>query len=324
MRSIASTPPRVAYVLKRYPRYSETFIVNEILAHEAAGQPLEIFALRPVAESHFQDILGRVQAPVLRFPEKVRNADALWRLLCEARATLPGAWSALGEGREMGCHDVAQALLVARACQERGIAHLHAHFGTVSTTVARLAARFSGISYSFTAHAKDIFFNYEEELHLDLKLRDAARVVTVSDYNVAYLRERFGPLAAGVTRLYNGLDLRRFAYCTPRREATGILAVGRLIEKKGFDILIEAVRLLRAEGRAVSCRIVGAGDEAGHLATQVAASGVGNAVELTGPRPQHRPPLRRARRRLPAGRAWRERCQDRAPGRRRPRGPSRG
>ena len=281
-----SAAPKIGYVLKRYPRFSETFIVNEILAHEAAGQPIEIFALRPIEESHFQDILGRVRAPVTRLPDKVKNAETLWRLLHDARSRLPDAWTALAEMEGLDGQDVAQAILLALACRDRGIMHLHAHFGTVATTVARLAARLAGITYSFTAHAKDIYFDYDETVDLDLKLRDAGHVVTVSDYNVTYLRERFGAAAQRVSRIYNGLDLTRFPFSEPAAESTDILAVGRLVEKKGFHILIEAIRLLRADGRDVRCRIIGGGEEAEHLAAQVAAGGIGDAVELLGPRPQ--------------------------------------
>jgi colanic acid/amylovoran biosynthesis glycosyltransferase len=278
--------PKVAYVLKRYPRFSETFIVNEILAHEAADQPLEIIALRPVEESHFQDILARVRTPVTRIPDKLKNADALWRLMREARETLPAAWHRLGDMSDMDSQDVAQAIMVALICRQKGVEHLHAHFGTSATGVARLAASLLGIGYSFTAHAKDIFFDYEEPQHLDLKLRDAARVVTVSDWNVAYLREQFGPLADRVERIYNGLDLHRFGYAPPTPEAAEILAVGRLVEKKGLHILVEAVRLLHASGRKVSCRIVGGGGEAEGLAAQVVASGLTGVVRFDGPQPQ--------------------------------------
>ena len=278
--------PKVGYVLKRYPRFSETFVVNEILAHEAAGQQIEIFALRPVEESHFQDFLGQVQAPVTRVRDHFSGPDAVWSLIAEARARLPGGWEALGRMGGMEGRDVAQAILVALACRERGIAHLHAHFGTVSTSVARLAAALAGIGYSFTAHAKDIYCDYETPQHLDIKLRDAAGVVTVSDYNIAHLRDRFGAVADGVVRIYNGLDLARFAYAPPRPEATDILAVGRLVEKKGFHILIEAIRLLRASGRDVTCRIVGHGEEAGNLASQIEASGLAGSVTLLGPRSQ--------------------------------------
>lgn len=277
---------KVGYVLKRYPRYSETFVVTEILAHEAAGLEIEIFALRSVEETHFQDMLGQVRAPVTRVPDSFRTPEALWSLIRAARGTLPGGWAALESIEGAEGRDVAQAIVVALACHARGIGHLHAHFGTVSTSVARLAARLAGIGYSFTAHAKDIYHEYDEPVELDLKLRDAAAAVTVSDYNLAYLRERFGTDADKVVRIYNGLNLERFAYAPPAAPQGEILAVGRLIEKKGFDVLIEAMRLLRAEGRDATCRIIGAGDDGPRLAAQIAAAGLADAVRLDGPRPQ--------------------------------------
>ena len=282
-RLVAPTPAKVGYVLKRYPRFSETFVVNEILAHEAAGQPIEIFALRDVQETHFQDILGRVRAPVTRVPDRFSGAEAFWSLIAGARDRLPRGWEALGRMGAAEGRDVAQAIFIALACHDRGIGHLHAHFGTVSTTVARLAAALAGIRYSFTAHAKDIYFDYDEPQHLDLKIRDASSVVTVSDYNAGYLRDRFGAPATKLRRIYNGLDLGRFDYAPPRDGAGGILAVGRLVEKKGLHILIEAIRLLRAEGRDVSCRIVGHGEEHENLALQIEGAGLGDSVQLTGP-----------------------------------------
>jgi colanic acid/amylovoran biosynthesis glycosyltransferase len=277
--------PKIAYVLKRYPRYSETFIVNEILAHEEAGRSVEIVALRSVEETHFQDILGRVRAPVIRIPERLKNASALWSLIESARGSLPGAWDAIRHLEPAQGRDVAQALQLALVVHSRGIAHLHAHFGTVATTVARLAAAFAGIGYSFTAHAKDIYCDYEESQGLDLKLRDAAAAVTVSDFNAAHLRATHGRDADRVVRIYNGIDLERFAWSGPAA-SDEILAVGRLVEKKGFHILLEAIRLMRAAGRPVRCRIVGAGEEGDNLAAQVAASGLGDAVTLAGPLPQ--------------------------------------
>lgn len=277
---------KIGYVLKRYPRYSETFIVNEILAHEAAGQEIEIFALRPVEESHFQDILGRVRAPVTRVPDRLKNTDAFWTILAQAHAQLPGAWRVLAEMGEAEGRDVAQAVVIALACREKKVAHLHAHFGTVSTTVARIAARLAGITYSFTAHAKDIFFDYDQPVQLDFKLRDATAAITVSEFNVAYLRSQFGPDADRVVRIYNGLDLERFSYTEPRPEATEILAVGRLVEKKGFDVLVDAIATLRDQGLDARCRIIGGGEEDARLTDRIRRAGLQDRVILAGPLPQ--------------------------------------
>src|ERR687888_552697 len=92
-------PLRVGYVVKRYPRYSETFVVNEVLAHEAAGLEVEIFSLRPPADSHFQEQIARVRAPVSYLPaDGIKGAD-FWAALEGAGATLPGFWGALGSAR---------------------------------------------------------------------------------------------------------------------------------------------------------------------------------------------------------------------------------
>ncbi|WP_299702084.1 glycosyltransferase [uncultured Tateyamaria sp.] len=287
MSSTSNYPPtsRVGYVLKRYPRYSETFIVNEILAHEAVGQEIEIFALRPVEETHFQDQLGQVRAPVTRLRDKFSGPEPFWQRLSAACEERPAALNVLSEidGIVSG-QDVAQALDLAVEVQQRGVTHLHAHFGTVATSVARLAAAMAGIGYSFTAHAKDIYHDYNAPQHLDLKFRDADMAVTVSDYNLRYLRDTFA--APRAVRVYNGLDLDRFSWTAPEPQAQEILAVGRLVEKKGFHVLVEALRMMRSEGRNVTCRIVGGGDEEDHLRAQIAESDLAHCVQLEGPRPQ--------------------------------------
>lgn len=285
-RSIDRRQPRIGYVLKRYPRFSETFVVHEILAHERAGLAIDIFALRPVAETHFQDVLGRVRSPVVRIPEKMRNAPTFWTQLVEAGRHLPGFWQTLERIGDTNIDDLSQAVALGLEIDTRGIEHLHAHFGTVATTVARLAARFTGITYSFTAHAKDIYFRYDEPVNLDVKLRDAAAVVTISEYNLHHLRERFAADAANTNLIYNGLDLSGLPWREPVSTAREILAVGRLIEKKGFHVLIEAARLLHERGVDFTLRIVGAGSEEANLQDQIERSGLGELAVLDGPRPQ--------------------------------------
>ena len=277
---------KIGYVVKRYPRFSETFIVNEILAHEAAGLDIEIFALRPVEEAYFQDMLGQVRAPVTRLPDKLRSADSLWELMVQTQRELPTAWATLATFKGENSRNVSQAMMLAMECQDRGVTHLHAHFGTVSTSVARLAARLAGITYSFTAHAKDIYYQYDVPQQLQSKIDDASHVVTVSDYNVDFLCERYRCHPSRIVRIYNGLDIARFDYQDPDPEATRLLAVGRLVEKKGFHILVEAIRILVNTGRQVNCEIVGTGDEMRNLQAQIDSGKLGDSVRLLGARPQ--------------------------------------
>jgi glycosyltransferase involved in cell wall biosynthesis len=277
---------KVGYVVKRYPRYSETFIVNEILDHEAAGMEVEIFSLLPPEDGHFQDAISRVRAPVTYLQAKGLKAADFWSTLAEAGEILPYLWDSLEEARSEDVRYAYQAVVLAREARLRGITHLHAHFATSSSTVARLAARFARIPYTMTAHAKDIFHESVRPEDLRRKLRDAAATVTVSDYNVEYLQDSYGSAADGVRRIYNGLELERFPYEEPRGRVPEIVAVGRLVEKKGFADLIEACSLLRDRGVEVRCRIVGLGEQEPELRAAVERLDLGNRVELPGPRPQ--------------------------------------
>jgi glycosyltransferase involved in cell wall biosynthesis len=118
------------------------------------------------------------------------------------------------------------------------------------------------------------------------KLRDASGVVTISDYHLDYLRETYGPLADHVIRVYNGLDLEEFPYTEPRHRPPVILAVGRLVEKKGFADLIDGCSLLALRGRRFTCRIVGAGALTKDLQARIDGLRLSGRVELVGPRPQ--------------------------------------
>jgi len=275
---------RIGYVVKRFPRYSETFVVTEVLAHEASGCEVEIFSLRPPNDTHFQDLLSRVRAPVHYVPETTR-ADGFWTALKEV-GKLPGAQSALLDADGEPAEDVYQAMLLALEVRRRNLDHLHAHFATVAVTVARLAARLAGVPYTFTAHAKDIFHESVQPDDLRRKLEDAAAVVTVSDFNLEYLRRTYGPSARRVRRLYNGLDLERFLFRQPLDRPARVVAVGRLVEKKGFPVLLDAAAALAARGVTFSVDLIGAGPLEQPLLQRIHQLGLGERVRLLGPRPQ--------------------------------------
>jgi colanic acid/amylovoran biosynthesis glycosyltransferase len=284
------TPPdpvRIGYVLKMYPRFSETFILSEILAHEAAGTELHVVSLRPPIDGRFHGALAEVRAPVTYLSHRGMSAADLWELVRYATTRLPRLPAALDELVAADAADAAQAMELAVLVKDTGLTHLHAHFGSVATTVARLASLLTGVPYTFTAHAKDIFHDEVDAADLQRKLRDAAACVTVSDFNLAHLRATQGAAADGVVRIYNGLDLSRFPYSPPEARPAAIVAVGRLIEKKGFGDLITACSILAAEGRVFRCDIVGAGPLDGVLADQAARSGLDDVVVLRGPMPQH-------------------------------------
>jgi colanic acid/amylovoran biosynthesis glycosyltransferase len=277
----------MGYVLKRYPRYSETFIVNEILAHEAAGLDIQIFSLMPPADSHFQDIIGHVKAPVRYLPyENIKGID-FWQAVEEAENTIPGVLTKLKLTRGENYRDIYQALILASAVRSNGLGHLHAHFSTSATTVARLASLFSEVPYTFTAHAKDIYHQDVDHVSLQCKVHDAAAVVTIGEYNLNYLRRMFPSDNSKIVRIYNGLDLASFQYRKPERRNNEIVAVGRLVEKKGFDVLIDACALLNRLSKHFHCSIIGTGPLENTLRAQVEQLGLQTNVQLTGALPRN-------------------------------------
>ncbi|MCF6212377.1 MAG: glycosyltransferase [Gammaproteobacteria bacterium] len=282
-----SYTPRIGYVVKRYPRYSETFIVNEILAHEKAGLSVDIFALRRPIDTHFQDTIASVRAPVtyLSAPN-VLSAGEFWEELMTAMKSLPGWVSGLDAARDETARDVYQAALLALQARENGIEHLHAHFATSATTVARLAALFGRLTYSFTAHAKDIFHESVKHEDLQKNIQDATSVITVSDYNVDFLQDKFGNSASKVQCIYNGLDLSRFPYSNPNIRSPRIVAVGRLIEKKGFADLIAACSELQMRNIDFECQIIGGGPLQDMLNADIQQRGLQEKVRMLGPLPQ--------------------------------------
>lgn len=280
--------PRIAYLVKRYPRFSETFIVNEVLAHEEAGLHLDIVALSPCIETHFQDSISRVRSSVhYLFADGLKAAD-LWSSIREASLVCPEVLPALERVKREDAKLVYQALELVRFIKRRGITHLHAHFATSATSVARIASLLCGIPYSFTAHAKDIFHDEVKPDELRSKLADAAQVVTVSDFNVRYLREQFDKDASNVIRIYNGMDVARLHFRSPEKRRPVILSVGRLVEKKGFCDLIAACAELRRRHVEFTCEIIGEGELYRELEQQICKLQLNETVRLSGPMPQDR------------------------------------
>jgi colanic acid/amylovoran biosynthesis glycosyltransferase len=145
---------------------------------------------------------------------------------------------------------------------------------------------FFAIPYGFTAHANDIFAPRDFVVSLARLIENAAAVVTVSDYAVRLLQERFPQSAAKVHRVYNGVDLSRFHATDFASNKPEIVSIGRLIEKKGFRDLISACALLKARGHAFVCSIIGEGPLEESLRAQIAAEKLEQSVKLTGPQTQ--------------------------------------
>lgn len=281
---MSDAPTRIGYVLKRFPRFSETFILNELLALEAQGFAPQVWSLLTPPEEPRHARLSDLRAPVTT----LSGTDAPDRQPDPADAALFAGQSPASVARLL-----AKADRIAAEAAVQGITHLHAHFASDAATVALLAARRMGGTFSMTAHARDIWKLYvdpaTDAAKRRAKLAAAAFTVTVSDVNAAHLRDLCPEAAHRIHRLYNGIDLDLFRPAPlDRRHPRLILAVGRLVEKKGFSTLIDACALLRGKGVPFRCRIVGDGPLQGDLATRIALHGLGGMVDLAGPLPQER------------------------------------
>lgn len=273
--------PKIAYVLKRFPRFSETFILNELLAHEAAGADVHVFSLRRPPDEPRHARLAELKA-------KVTYLDGL-----KGAHVAEPADEALFSGRTttQQARLLAQGHAIAQAAQALGVTHLHAHFGSDATTAALLAARAMGGTFSFTAHARDIWHTYvspdADAAMRRAKLAAAAFTVTVSDSNARHLRQLCPEAATRILRLYNGIDLAAFMPVSRLSQRPGhLLAVGRLVEKKGFADLIDACARLRDSGQKFSLDIIGEGPLRQALQAQIDGLGLGSKVQLCGPQPQ--------------------------------------
>lgn len=297
---------RVAYVLKKFPRLSETFILTELLALEERGVPLVIYSLRTSDDPRFHPELARLRAEI-RYVQTGGNgafADALARLARRSVDPAARARAVAGvlefvtdptlapEGQPPAAllEEAAAAIRVAELADRDGVTHFHAHFATVAARVAALAARLRGVPYSITGHAKDLYRTTVNRALLDRLAREARAFVTVCDANVRHLRGALSPAGfARVRRLWNGIDVAAFAATEPRppRAPTSpvVLAIGRLVKKKGLHVLLDAFALLARRGARPLLRIVGDGDERGALAAQASALQLTAQVTFCGAQP---------------------------------------
>ncbi len=249
---------KVVIVVKGYPRLSETFIAQEIRGLELAGLDLEIVALRHPTDRKRHAVHAEITAPVHYLPEYLhqepgRVLRALWSGL--RRPGLRGLWrDFLADLRRDRTRNrvrrLGQALVLAHEWP-KGARWLHAHFIHTPASVAEYAARIVGLPWTVSAHAKDIWTSPDWELAQ--KLRSARWTVTCTESGHTHLQQLAGPAASRVHLSYHGLNLERFPpheRARPLRDGSQpedpvqLLSVGRVVPKKGYDVLLDALAQL--------------------------------------------------------------------------------
>jgi glycosyltransferase involved in cell wall biosynthesis len=291
------TPERqftVAYIVSRFPKITETFILYEMLAMEQEGVRVELFPLQRektsvvhpeaapfVARAHFHPFVSwpifRAHLEYLRRRPRA-YLDALWTLARANWGSLRYFVAALAFFPKM--------VYFAHQMEIKGVAHIHAHFASHPAAAAFVIHRLTGIPYSFTAHGSDL---HRDRHMLREKAAEAAFVAPISEYNrKMILAECHGQFPDKVVVVHCGVDTQVFqprAESTPYERGEGpftILCIGTLHEVKGQTYLIEACRLLAMRGLDFTCHFVADGPDMEALMRQVAESKLDNRMQFHG------------------------------------------
>ena len=278
---------RVAYLLKKFPRLSETFVLSEMLAQEALGASLHVFSRRSADDEPRHAELERLRAPVEVLPAGLDPWSELFDPAAESEPLLARVQRVhqrfAGLGHPKFASLLAEALWLRRRTRGLGIEHVHVHFATDSAVTALLLRALGGPPFSVTAHAKDIYRRSVSAGQLGALLADAAFVVTVCDANVEHVRGLVGAeRTRKLRRLYNGIDLASFEALARAPVPGRILSIGRLVEKKGFDVLVDALAVLRERGVPFSAEIAGDGEDRARIQQRVNESGLAGSVAMLG------------------------------------------
>ena len=265
--------PVLGLILKGYPRISETFISNEILLLERLGFHIHLFSMRHPRESFSHQSVKNIRAPVDYLPETL--LAPLPRFLyhnCLLAAKSPAIYFRaiqtvlrrfLRTRKSATIKHLFQAgYLAHRFLPGSRAVHLHAHFSHSPTSVAMFASQLSGLSFSFTAHAKDIYTSDPRQLREKIAL--ARFVVTCTEYNKDYLLGLLEDETTPIHLVYHGIDVDLFSFNKERGKTFPpyrILTVARLAEKKGLPTVFRALRHLCDQGFSVQYTLIGDGDD---------------------------------------------------------------
>lgn len=295
--SESSAPPTVGYVMSRFPKISETFILREMTQLEADGLHLEVLPLIPNRDAHVvHDEAAAFRARMQPITVHSRESAVAWGRLVRSRPRLAARLIAQTvNGYRHRPSELARAVavvasgaLLAERVATLGLDRLHAHYATYPALAAWVARQICGVPFSVTVHAHDLFVTH---CMLATKLRDAQTIVAISDFNRQYLIQRIDPgLAPAIEVIHCGIRVDSYPDHTRRVESTDgplrITCVASLEEYKGQRYLIEAVRILTQRRIPVHVTLIGGGPERESLRALVSRHGLDDRITLAGARTQ--------------------------------------
>jgi glycosyltransferase involved in cell wall biosynthesis len=263
---------RVGYVLQRFPQLSQTFVSNEVRELRAQGVTVDVVALAP-GDDGLDPGRDAIVAPVVD-----PAAAAYWR------RSHPVRWARFVRARhrlrlEMGGQtdqvDPAVLPTIARELEARGVTSVHAHFAWHAAAAAMCIAELLDVPWTVTLHANDIFGRLR---NLEPKLAAADHLVTVCEYNRRWLHDHHR-ITRPLSIVVCGVDVPPASTRTPEVD---VVAVGRLVAKKGFDVLVDAAAQLHVSRPDLRVEIVGEGPLRADLEAQIATRGLDGVVVLRG------------------------------------------
>jgi glycosyltransferase involved in cell wall biosynthesis len=279
---------RVAYVMSRFPKLTETFVLDEILELERNGVTVEVFPLwreradvihdeaRPVVErAHF--------TPTLDLSILIDNLRCLLNspsLYLRTLATLVRANVRSARFLTAALAIFPKACSFALRMKALGVQHVHAHFASHPAAAAFIVGRIGGIPWSFTAHGSDL---HREQAMLREKVEEARFVVAISEFNRRFILERLGQaFAAKIEVIHCGVDPKRYEHTRTHSEALEIACIGTLHAVKGQRFLLDACAELSRQGVEWRCHLIGDGPDRKSLEAQADALGLGDRVLFHG------------------------------------------
>lgn len=274
----------IALVVDQFPELSETFISGEAQELRRAGHRVHVEAGMRAPHPDAAAAAGLDTAWMADDSRAARLASLAWLVARHPLRCLRDLTSRARWAREETPRPLRQLAPAARRVARFGARHLHAHFAAGAALDAVRLGALLDVPYSVATHGYDIF---QTPRNLVEKHERAAFAVTACEYSAAHLRRVLPPeTALGVHRLVVGVDAARFARTTPHPHGRSVIAIARLVEKKGLRYLVEAAAVLRERGRPLDeVVIVGDGPLRGDLERQASERGVSTTVRFVGARP---------------------------------------
>ncbi len=283
---------RLAYLYSRYPVLSQTFCDAEMLELERRGFDLVIASMYPPKTPIRHEYLARFRAPVHYAPEK----PALEKLIKQAKRK--GRWPErliADHERKYGPEYKAalrarNALFFVDLFEREKVTHFHVHFANRAAHTALFVQAISGLPFSMTAHGQDFMIDLGNAELLREICAAAKFTAAETDFSRDLLATACPASADKILRVYNGIEREKFAPVSSADAARSgplrLVSVGRLVEFKGFDVLIDACALLHQAGIDFTCEIIGEGSMRVELEARVASAGLNERVRFAGEQPQ--------------------------------------